>query len=138
MNMMTTTDPRDANALGEVISWLDHEASLLEILTYRLNGLTNVLRSSRHSMVCTAASDVETVHDQLIRAAVHRDLALMVVAPNFGEALPTATELDELASDAERHALQATRARLDEILDEVATARDECARAADSYRPTPR
>ena len=137
MTMTTRSGPQAENPLAEVVAWLDHEASLLEILTYRLNGLANVLRSSRHAMVCTAASDVETVHDQLIRAAVNRDLALLALASDPGGPLPSADELDEAAtSDLDRQALMAARGRIREAVAEVDGARDECALAATIYRPS--
>ncbi len=127
-----TTSPTHLDGLSAVIAWMDHEASLLEILAYRLDGLTNVLRSKRHGMVCTAASDVDAVHDQLMRAAVHRDLALLSVA---GDDLPTMQELESHAGDGERQQLAMARQRLHDAVAEVDRARSECTGAAEAYRP---
>ena len=132
--MATPTTPRSHAGLDDVLAWMDHEASLLEILAYRLDGLSNVLRSKRHGMVCTAASDVDTVHDQLMRAAVHRDLALLPFA-NGGADLPSIEQLSGIAADHDRTRLTAVRERIDQAIVDVERAREECAAAASNYRP---
>jgi len=132
--MATSPTHHAPGNVGDVIAWMDHEASLLEILAYRLDGLANVLRSRRHSMVCTAASDVDTVHDQLMRAAVHRDLALLPFSAN-GADLPSAGELADAADEHELSSLEAVRQRIDRAVGDVERARIDCASVADVYRP---
>ena len=131
-----TNESRPDDLLAEVLAWLDHEASLLEILAYRLNGLTNILRSRSHSMVCSAAADVETVHDQLLLAAVHRDMALLSLAQAGSGVLPTAELLQrDVPSDEQRAPIRDVCDRIRNAAEDVDRARSECALGAGAYRP---
>ncbi|HDH02981.1 MAG TPA: hypothetical protein ENH15_01890 [Actinobacteria bacterium] len=118
-----------------VLSWLDHEQRLLEILAYRIDGLTAILSTGQHRMVCQSASEVEDVRDQLANAAVRRDLVVL----NLTGSRSTLMNLGELsagATSSQQLAAEEVRQKLALAAGEVEVAQERCRLAAAAYRPT--
>ncbi len=118
-----------------VLSWLDHEQRLLEILAYRIDGLTAMLATGQHRMVCQSASEIEDVRDQLANAAVRRDLVVLNLTGNR-PALMNLSELSAVATPSQQVAVEEIRQKLALAAGEVEVAQERCRLAATAYRPS--
>lgn len=125
-----------SDGFDTVLAWLDHEHRLLEVLAYRIDGLTNMLRAHQHQMVCQAASDVEDVQAQLASAALQRDLAVLNITEQWGTPVVISLrELEERAGEAQQAAAETLRAKIAQASEDVQAAQARCTAAADAYRP---
>jgi hypothetical protein len=134
---MTTSAPVRYDEFDTVLSWLDHEHRLLEILAYRIDGLTNMLRAHQHQMVCQAASDVQDVKDQLANAAVQRDLAVLNLSERWATpVITTLRDLQKRAGEAQQSAAEELREKIAQAALDVQAAQQRCVTAASAYRPS--
>ena len=82
-NQITTARTRDVTE--QLASWLEHELRLLEILTYRFDGLERLLKARQDTMLTRATDEIAEICQQIGIADLHRDLAVSRLANLYGE-----------------------------------------------------
>ncbi len=79
------TQPEAQAATEQLASWLEHELRLLEILTYRFDGLERLLKARQDTMLAQATDEIAEIRQQIGIADLHRDLAVSRIAAAYGD-----------------------------------------------------
>lgn len=130
---MTNLRPQpDARAATEQLaSWLEHELRLLEILTYRFDGLERLLKARQDTMLTRAADEIDEIRQQIGIADLHRDLAVSRIAAAHGDTEhPTIGQIIDRSDPEMAQRLSDIRDAVVLTIREIEDAQRRCATAA--------